>query len=528
MKPSTSSKEAARAPEQVQREDLSKRALELLGGMGADMSRLDPAGSWLACSPIDGSELARLRPSSVGDVDEACALAARAFAHWREVPAPRRAELARLLGQELRLAKSELGELVSIETGKMLSEGLGEVQEMIDICDFAVGLSRTMAGLTIPSERPGHRMMEQWHPLGIVGVISAFNFPVAVWAWNAALALVCGDPVIWKPSDKAPLCALAVMGLLGSACAEFGDAPEGLCQVLQGGADLGAALAAHPSVALLSATGSTRMGRSVAPVVASRFGRCLLELGGNNAVVVAPSANMDMALAGILFGAYGTAGQRCTTTRRVIIHESIFEDFVERLDRARARLPMGSPLQAGALVGPLIDQGAYEAMSEAISVAQGQGADVRGGGLDQAMQALYPGAFYAVPALAKLRGHLPICERETFAPLLYAMPYADLCSAIAMNNQVDQGLSSSIFTSDLAEAETFLGAAGSDCGIVNINIGTSGAEIGGAFGGEKHTGGGRESGSDAWKAYMRRATNTINRSSSIPLAQGVVFDIGEA
>ncbi|MET0350417.1 MAG: aldehyde dehydrogenase family protein [Rhizobacter sp.] len=475
-------------------------------------------------SPIDGAHLAALRPASPDDMRAAIATAHQAFLAWRDVPAPRRGELVRLLGDELRRHKTELGRLVSIETGKILSEGEGEVQEMIDICDFATGLSRQLHGLTIASERPGHRMMEQWHPLGVIGVISAFNFPVAVWAWNAALALVCGDPVVWKPSEKTPLTALATQALLDRAIERFGDdAPEGLSQVLVGGAALGEVLADDPRVALVSATGSTRMGRLVAPRVAARFGRALLELGGNNAVIVAPTADLDLAVRGLVFGAYGTAGQRCTTTRRLLVHESVADALLDRLDRARASLVVGDPLAAGTLVGPLVDEAAYGRMQAALSRARADGGEVSGG--RRVLADRHPHAWYVEPALVRMPAQTEVVREETFAPILHAMHYRTLDEALALQNDVPQGLSSAIFTNDLREAEAFLSARGSDCGIANVNIGTSGAEIGGAFGGEKETGGGRESGSDAWRNYMRRATNTVNHSRALPLAQGVRFDV---
>ena len=450
---------------------------------------------------------------------------------WRNVPAPRRGELVRLFGDALRRHKATLAALVTLEAGKVSSEGAGEVQEMVDICDFAVGLSRQLHGLTIASERPRHRMMEQWHPLGVVGVISAFNFPVAVWAWNATLALVCGNAVVWKPSEKTPLTALATQALFESALARFrtegGEAPDHLSQLLQGRAELGQALVDDARVALVSATGSTRMGRAVAPRVAARFGRCLLELGGNNAIIVAPSADLDLAVRGIAFGAWGTAGQRCTTTRRVIAHASIHDDLVARLERARASLQVGDPRQAGVLVGPLIDDAAFDAMQQALAQAREQGGQLSGGGRVVVGDANGPwfDACYAAPALVQMPAQSAVVCHETFAPILYVLKYETFDEAIALHNGVPQGLSSAIFSNDLREAEAFLAASGSDCGIANVNIGTSGAEIGGAFGGEKDTGGGRESGSDAWRNYMRRATNTVNYSRSLPLAQGVRFDL---
>jgi aldehyde dehydrogenase (NAD+) len=474
-------------------------------------------------SPIDGRIVARLPLADVAAVQAAVGDAQRAFLDWRSVPAPRRGELVRLLGEELRREKEALGMLVSIETGKILSEGLGEVQEMIDICDFALGLSRQLYGLTIASERPGHRMMETWHPLGVTGVISAFNFPVAVWSWNFALAIVCGDAVVWKPSEKTPLSALACQALFDRAVARFGAAPAGLSQVVIGARDVGEALADDPRVALLSATGSTRMGRAVAPRVAQRFGRLLLELGGNNAVIVAPTADLDLAVRGIVFAAAGTAGQRCTTTRRLIVHASVRPALIERLKAAYAKLPVGDPLDSGTLVGPLIDRGAYDAMQAALRKAREQGGIVHFG--ERVLVDRHPDAWYVRPALVEMPGQTDIVCHETFAPILYVLGYETLAEAIALQNAVPQGLSSSIFSNDVREVEAFLGPAGSDCGIANVNIGTSGAEIGGAFGGEKETGGGRESGSDAWKAYMRRATNTLNGSGELPLAQGVRFDV---
>jgi len=446
----------------------------------------------------------------------------RAFLRWRSVPAPRRGELVRLLGEELRTRKQALGRLVSLEVGKIPAEGEGEVQEMIDICDFAVGLSRQLYGRTIASERPGHHMLENWHPLGVVGVISAFNFPVAVWSWNAAIALVCGDPLIWKPSEKSPLTALACQAIFQRVCERFGDdAPADLLQVLIGRHDVGEAMVDHPRVALVSATGSTRMGRAVGPRVAGRFGRCLLELGGNNAVIVTPSADLGMAARAILFGAIGTAGQRCTTTRRLIAHESVADELLARLKKAYASATVGNPLEAGTLVGPLIDRAAFERMQQALDEARRAGGIVFGG--ERALADRYPDAWYARPAIVEMPAQQELVCSETFAPILYVMRYADFADAMAMHNAVAQGLSSAIFTTDVRESQFFIGVTGSDCGIANVNIGTSGAEIGGAFGGEKETGGGRESGSDAWKAYMRRATSTINYSRELPLAQGIRF-----
>ena len=486
-------------------------------------------GALRARSPIHGSTTGAVHEATPAEMLAAIGRAHEAFLVWRLAPAPRRGELVRLFGEELRTHKATLAALVTLEAGKVSSEGAGEVQEMIDICDFAVGLSRQLHGLTIASERPGHRMMEQWHPLGVVGVISAFNFPVAVWAWNATLALVCGDSVVWKPSEKTPLTALATQALFERAVVRFNDARSGtdapthLSQVLSGGAAVGEALVDDARVALLSATGSTRMGRAVGPKVAARFGRSLLELGGNNAIIVAPSADLDLAVRGILFGAYGTAGQRCTTTRRVIAHTSIHDELVTRLERARASLQVGDPREPGVLVGPLVDAAAFEAMQAALAQAREQGGQVSGG--ERVMVNGAADAWYARPALVTMPAQTAVVCHETFAPILYMLRYTSFDEAITLQNGVPQGLSSAIFSNDLREAEAFLAAGGSDCGIANVNIGTSGAEIGGAFGGEKETGGGRESGSDAWKNYMRRATNTVNYSGALPLAQGVKFDV---
>jgi aldehyde dehydrogenase (NAD+) len=494
-------------------------AKSVLQRLGVDLAA--HAGKDLVClSPIDGAELARLRADSAADVQAKVGAAAEAFRAWRAEPPPRRGELLRLLGEELRKEKAALGRLVSVEAGKILQEGLGEVQEMIDICDFALGLSRQLYGLTIASERPGHRMMETWHPLGVVGVITAFNFPVAVWAWNASLALACGDTVVWKPSEKTPLTALACQALLERAVARFGEAPKGLSQVVLGGRETGDALVGDARVALISATGSTRMGREVAARAAQRLARTLLELGGNNAMVVAPSADLDLAVRAITFAAAGTAGQRCTTLRRLFVQESVYPKLVAGLKKVYASLPVGNPLEEGTLVGPLIDRGAFDAMQAALEQARKEGGTVHGG-----ERVPMPGGYYVRPALVEMRAQTPIMHRETFAPVLYAVPYGQLDEVIAWHNAVPQGLASSIFTNDIREAERFMSAGGSDCGIVNVNIGPSGAEIGGAFGGEKETGGGRESGSDAWKAYMRRATNTINYSRDLPLAQGIRFDV---
>jgi len=474
-------------------------------------------------TPIDGARIASLKPHTPAEVDAAIERANATFAIWRDVPAPRRGELVRLFGEELRAAKNDLGALVTLESGKILQEGLGEVQEMIDICDFAVGLSRQLYGLTMASERPGHAMRETWHPAGVCGIISAFNFPVAVWCWNAALALVCGDPVIWKPSEKVPLCALATLQIFERALTRFGDAPAALSQVIIGRADVGEALVASRHVPIISATGSTRMGRAVGPAVAARFGKSILELGGNNAMIVAQSADLDMALRAIVFSAVGTAGQRCTTLRRLIVHEAVHDALVARLKAVYQNLPIGDPLERGTLVGPLIDAAAFRNMNHALAEAAAQGGRVAGG--ERALQSKYPDAYYVRPAIVEMPAQTAIVREETFAPILYVMKFRDLDRAIALHNDVPQGLSSCIFSTDVRETEAFLSASGSDCGIANVNIGPSGAEIGGAFGGEKDTGGGRESGSDAWKAYMRRQTNTINYSRDLPLAQGIKFAI---
>ncbi|MBP6006086.1 MAG: aldehyde dehydrogenase family protein [Rhodoferax sp.] len=499
-------------------------ATTLLQGLGVPAAAYEN-GDLSTWSPVDGALIGRVHATAPPEVAHTAERAHAAYLRWRILPAPQRGELVRLLGNVLRTHKQALGELVTLEVGKVASEGLGEVQEMIDICDFAVGLSRQLHGLTMASERPGHRMMETWHPLGVVGVVTAFNFPVAVWAWNAALALVCGDAVIWKPSEKAPLCALAVQALFEKACAEFNqpELTQDLSQVVLGLADVGQAMVSHERVALVSATGSTRMGRAVGQAVAARFGRSLLELGGNNAIIVAPSADLDMAVRAVAFAAAGTAGQRCTTARRLIVHASVYDDLVGRLKKAYASFRIGAPTEAGTLLGPLIDQAAFDGMQAALAQARQEGGVVHGG--ERALQARFPKAFYVSAALVEMPAQTDVVRHETFAPILYVLKYQTLAEAIALNNDVPQGLSSSIFTTDLREAETYLSAAGSDCGIANVNIGTSGAEIGGAFGGEKETGGGRESGSDAWRAYMRRATNTINYSSALPLAQGVRFDI---
>lgn len=501
---------------------VATEAHQLLQRLGVAPDRWQ--GGDLPCrSPVTGEHIGRLQPLSASQAQDAIDSAHQSFLSWRRVPAPRRGELVRLFGEELRAAKGDLARLVTLEAGKIVSEGLGEVQEMIDICDYATGLSRQLCGLTIVSERPEHRMMETWHPLGVVGVISAFNFPVAVWAWNAALALVCGDAVVWKPSEKTPLTALAVQALFERAAARFGDAPAQLSTLLIGGRELGECMVGHPRVPLVSATGSTAMGRAVAPRLAARFARAILELGGNNAAIVSASADLEQALRAIAFAAMGTAGQRCTTLRRLFVHESVYDVLLPRLQAAYASVRVGDPRSDGVLVGPLIDAAAFEAMQAALSAARGAGAIVHGG--ERLMHEGREGAYYVRPALVEIAEQTELVRRETFAPILYVMRYRKLDEALRLQNDVPQGLSSSIFTLDLREAERFLSCEGSDCGIANVNLGPSGAEIGGAFGGEKETGGGRESGSDAWKGYMRRATNTINYGRGLPLAQAVSFDV---
>jgi aldehyde dehydrogenase (NAD+) len=499
-------------------------ALAILSRLGVPDSAFAREGL-PASSPITGELVTRVRITSPQEASAAIGRAAQAFQAWRTVPPPRRGEFVRILAEELRAAKDDLGRLVTIEAGKIVSEGLGEVQEMIDICDFAAGLSRQLYGRTIATERADHRMMETWHPLGVCGVISAFNFPVAVWSWNAALALVCGDPVVWKPSEKTPLTALATQAVVGRAMGRFGDAPEGLSEILIGGRDAGETLVDDPRVAVVSATGSTAMGRAVGPQLATRFARAILELGGNNAAIVAPSADLDLAVRAIAFAAMGTAGQRCTTLRRLIVHDIVYDVLVRRLSRVYASVKVGDPRDAGTLVGPLIDRRAFESMQRALAEAREAGGIVHGG--ERVAGIGGENAWYVRPALCEMPAQAGPVLRETFAPILWVMRYSAFEDAIAMHNAVGAGLSSSIFTLDMREAERFVSATGSDCGIANVNIGPSGAEIGGAFGGEKETGGGREAGSDAWKAYMRRATNTINFGAQLPLAQGVKFEIGE-
>jgi aldehyde dehydrogenase (NAD+) len=487
------------------------------------------AGEWFGSgpiiekrSPIDGSLLGRIATATPTDVVRVIDAAQNSFAAWRDLPAPKRGEVVRRLGDVLRRHRHDLGLLVSLEAGKIVAEGVGEVQEMIDICDFATGLSRQLHGLTIATERPGHRMMEQWHPLGVVGIISAFNFPVAVWAWNSAVAAVCGDPTVWKPSDKTPLTAIACVKLAERVCRESGVDPAIFSLVCGDAAAAGEPLVSDRRVALVSATGSTRMGRRVAEIVARRLGRSLLELGGNNAIVVAPSADLKLAVRAILFGAVGTAGQRCTTTRRLIVHDSIYPKLMRKLVDAYRQVRIGNPLDARTLMGPLVDASAVDDFTKAIETANDQGGRILTGGKRLGGRA-YPGGSYVTPCIIEAENAWPIVQRETFAPILYVMRYKTLDQAIALHNAVPQGLSSAIFTNDVREAESFLSARGSDCGIANVNLGTSGAEIGGAFGGEKETGGGRESGSDAWKNYMRRQTATVNYSKELPLAQGIEF-----
>ncbi len=501
---------------------LAGEARRILEALGVEARRLKGA-DLVVHSPIDGRPLATLDEATAADAKAAIGRAHAAFLKWRSVPGPRRGEFVRLLGEELRAAKAKLGRLVTIEVGKVESEGLGEVQEMIDICDFAVGLSRQLYGLTIQSERPDHKLVEAWRPAGVVGVISAFNFPVAVWSWNAALAFVCGDSIVWKPSEKAPLCALAVEALFRRAAAKFGpDAPDGLLTLLVCGRTVGEALVDDERVPVISATGSTRMGRIVGERLARRFARGILELGGNNASIVTPSADLDLTLRAVAFGAMGTAGQRCTSMRRLIVHESVYGALVPKLAKVYRDIAVGDPTASSALVGPLIDVGAFTAMQKALAEAKAAGGIVHGG---ERVEVNGADAFYARPALVEMPAQVGPVIEETFAPILYVLKYRDFDEALALHNCVPQGLSSSIFATDIREVERFLSEVGSDCGIANVNMGTSGAEIGGAFGGEKETGGGRESGSDAWKAYMRRQTSAVNYGRNLPLAQGVKFDV---
>ena len=486
-------------------------------------------GEWMgsgkvlkSVSPINGQVLATVSTATPEQYERVVRRAQEAFQKWQTVPAPKRGEVVRQLGNALRDAKRDLGRLVTLEAGKIVTEGQGEVQEMIDICDFAVGLSRQLYGLTIASERPQHRMMEQWHPLGIVGIVTAFNFPVAVWAWNSALAAVCGDATVWKPSSQTPLTAIATIKIAERVCRANGFDPAIFSLVIGDGSTIGERLINDRRIPLISATGSTRMGRHVGTVVTQRLGRTLLELGGNNAIIVAPSADLDLATSAILFGAVGTAGQRCTTTRRIIVHESIRKEVTRRLSEAYGQVRIGNPLEATTLMGPLINRRAVEDMQAALAAVRKEGGEILYGG-EPLAGPHFPGGCYVRPCLVAARHNLKTVHEETFAPILYVIGYRTLDEAISYHNEVPQGLSSAIFTNDMREAEQFLSSCGSDCGIANVNIGTSGAEIGGAFGGEKETGGGRESGSDSWKTYMRRQTATINYSKELPLAQGVVF-----
>ncbi|TVQ67816.1 MAG: aldehyde dehydrogenase family protein [Balneolaceae bacterium] len=487
---------------------------------GARFFESSPDQAIVSYSPSNRSEIARVTPTTKEEYDLVVEASLSAFAEWRMTPAPQRGEIVRQIGLALRKYKEPLGRLVSLEMGKIYQEGLGEVQEMIDICDFAVGLSRQLYGLTMHSERPRHRMYEQWHPLGPVGVISAFNFPVAVYSWNAMIAAVCGDTVIWKGSEKTPLCGVAVQHIVAEVLKE-NQLPEGIFNLITGGREAGEWLTADDRIPLVSATGSIRMGKRVAQTVGARLGKTILELGGNNAIIISDQADLEMTLRAVVFGAVGTAGQRCTSTRRLIIHESVYEEVKSRLVSIYQKITIGDPLAEGTLVGPLIDQDAVDAMQTALAeVKKSGGSLVEGGEVLTEMS-----GYYVKPALCEVENHFPVVQEETFAPILYLMKYKTMEEAIALHNGVKQGLSSSMFTLNMREAETFLSHAGSDCGIANINIGTSGAEIGGAFGGEKETGGGRESGSDAWKAYMRRQTNTINWGTDLPLAQGISFDV---
>ncbi len=506
------------------KETLSKLGIEAVNPGGY-------CGEWLgsgerleSVSPIDGKCIASVRETTAAELDRITARAQEAFITWRDLPAPRRGEVVRRLGNALREAKADLGALVTLEMGKIRAEGEGEVQEMIDICDFAVGLSRQLYGLVMASERPSHRMCEQWHPLGVIGIITAFNFPVAVWSWNAAIAAVCGDTMIWKPSSKTPLTAVACTKIAARVCADCGVDPAIFSLAIGGRADVGERLIADPRIQLISATGSTRMGRRIARVVGERLGRTILELGGNNAIIVSPAADLDLATRAILFGAVGTAGQRCTTTRRLIIHESIRTELERRLVAAYRQVRIGNPLEPSTLMGPLLDTEAVDTMMAALDRVRAEGGRILYGG--ERLEGLaYPGGCYVSPCLVAARPDMAVVREETFAPILYLMSYQTVEEAIRIHNDVPQGLSSAIFTRDVLEAELFISARGSDCGIANVNIGTSGAEIGGAFGGEKETGGGREAGSDAWKAYMRRQTNTINYSTALPLAQGISFEL---
>jgi aldehyde dehydrogenase (NAD+) len=507
-----------------------KRALKALGMdgppkalYGGDAGRDGEGPSLTVRSPVDGSSLAEFPMATAEQTDALIGMASYVFSEWRNTPAPARGELVRRIGQAFRDQKEELATLIAWEAGKILPEARGEVQEVIDICDFAVGLSRQLYGKTIASERPGHRLTEYWHPLGPVGVISAFNFPMAVWAWNAMIGLVCGDPIVWKPSEKTPLSAVACQVIVDRCTRESSMPCWALSSVVIGGAEVGQALAASPKLPLISATGSVPMGRAVAKTVAARLGRTLLELGGNNGMIVAPSADLNLAVRSIVFAAAGTCGQRCTTLRRLIVHDSIGDKLRDQILAIYQRLVIGNPLKNGVLVGPLIDERASSAMEAALDAAREQGGKVHGG--DRVTDGVPAGGHYVRPAVVEISADAPIVQQETFAPILYVMRYREMDDAIRMHNNVPQGLSSAILTRDVMEAERFTSAAGSDCGIANVNVGTSGAEIGGAFGGEKETGGGRESGSDSWKAYMRRVTSTVNYSDDLPLAQGIKFDV---
>ena len=519
-----SAKKKTAGKSNVQQLALADTAAHLLKKMGVPAK--DFAGGDLkVSSPIDGSVIGIVKMHTGKELNAKITSAHKAFLTWRTTPAPQRGELIRIYGEVLREHKEELGKLVTLECGKILTEGLGEVQEMIDICDFAVGLSRQLYGLTIASERPMHKMQENWHPAGVVGVISAFNFPVAVWCWNFALAVVCGDSVVWKPSEKTPLTAMACHALFEKAAERFGNAPKGLSELVIGDRKIGEQMVDDKRLPVISATGSTRMGREVAPRVAARFGRTILELGGNNAMILTPSADQNLALMGTVFGAVGTAGQRCTSQRRLIVHKSIADKFTGRVKKAYQSLTpkIGSPLDSNTLLGPLIDKQAFDAMQAALKKAKAAGGKVTGG--ERVLAKEYPKAYYVTPAVVEMPKQGAVMQHETFAPIMYVVKYDTFENAIDIQNDVPQGLSSCIFTNDVREAELFTSAAGSDCGIANVNLGTSGAEIGGAFGGEKETGGGRESGSDSWKAYMRRSTNTINYGTALPLAQGVKFDV---
>jgi aldehyde dehydrogenase (NAD+) len=504
-------------------------ALKTLGlgaqnnGTSTGLESTNKSGEYISSfSPVDGKKIGEVSVTTQEEYENIIAKSQEAFKSWRMMPAPQRGEIVRQFGEKLRAKKEALGKLVSYEMGKSYQEGLGEVQEMIDICDFAVGLSRQLNGITIHSERPMHRMYDQYHPLGVVGIISAFNFPVAVWAWNTALAWICGDVCVWKPSEKAPMCGVACQNIMAEVLKD-NNLPEGICSLVNGDYKVGEWMTQDKRVPLISATGSTRMGRAVGQEVAKRFGKSILELGGNNAIIVTPNADLEMTVVGAVFGAVGTAGQRCTSTRRLIIHDSIYDSVVEKMASAYKQLRIGNPLDENNHVGPLIDTMAVDMYSAAIEKAKAEGGNVlvEGGVLTGEG---YESGCYVKPAIIEAKNEFQIVQDETFAPILYVMKYSDLEEAIAMQNDVPQGLSSAIMTTNLREAENFLSHQGSDCGIANVNIGTSGAEIGGAFGGEKETGGGRESGSDAWKAYMRRQTNTINYSTELPLAQGIKFD----